>query len=110
VSPHDRAGAEVDRLADVLIEVSHSIWDHPELCFEEHHAHDLLCDVLEAQGLTPTRHAYGLDTAFVAEAGTTGPVIAICCEYDALPDIGHACGHNVIAAAGLGAGLAARCS
>ncbi len=107
MSPHDRAGAEVDRLADVLIEVSHSIWDHPELCFEEHHAHDLLCDVLEAQGLTPTRHAYGLDTAFVAEAGTTGPVIAICCEYDALPDIGHACGHNVIAAAGLGAGLAA---
>ena len=59
------------------------------------------------QGLTPTRHAYGLETAFVAEAGTTGPVIAVCCEYDALPDIGHACGHNVIAAAGLGAGLAA---
>ena len=68
-----RAVAEVDRLADVLVDVSHRIWDHPELCFEEHHAHDLLCDVLEAQGLTPTRHAYGLDTAFVAEAGTTGP-------------------------------------
>lgn len=107
MSPHDRAVAEVDRLADLLIDVSHRIWDDPELCFEEHHAHDLLCDVLEAQGLTPTRHAYGLETAFVAEAGTTGPLVAICCEYDALPDIGHACGHNVIAAAGLGAGLAA---
>jgi amidohydrolase len=107
VSPYDRAAAEVDRLADVLLDVSHRIWEHPELCFEEHHAHDLLCDVLESQGLAPTRHAFGLDTAFVAEAGTTGPVIAVCCEYDALPDIGHACGHNVIAAAGLGAGLAA---
>jgi amidohydrolase len=107
VSPHDRAAAEVDRLAEVLVDVSHRIWEHPELCFEEHQAHDLLCDVLEAQGLTPTRHAYGLDTAFVAEAGSEGPLIAVCCEYDALPDIGHACGHNVIAAAGLGAGLAA---
>ncbi len=99
--------AEIDRLTPSLIDVSHSIWEHPELCFEEHHAHDLLCDMLEAHGLTPVRHAFGLDTAFVAEAGTTGPVVAVCCEYDALPDIGHACGHNVIAAAGLGAGLAA---
>lgn len=107
VSSHERALAEVERIEDVLLDVSHRIWDDPELCFEEHHAHDLLCDVLEAQGLTPTRHAYGLDTAFVAEAGTTGPLIAVCCEYDALPDIGHACGHNVIAAAGLGAGIAA---
>lgn len=107
MTPHERAAAEVDRLADLLIDVSHRIWDHPELCFEEHHAHDLLCDVLEAQGLAPTRHAYGLDTAFVAEAGNDGPLIAVCCEYDALPDIGHACGHNIIAAAGLGAGIAA---
>lgn len=107
MNAHDRVVAEVDRLADLLIDVSHRIWDRPELCFEEHHAHDLLCDVLEAQGLRPTRHAFGLDTAFVAEAGTSGPVIAVCCEYDALPDIGHACGHNIIAAAGLGAGLAA---
>ena len=49
MSPHDRAVAEVDRLADLLIEVSHRIWDHPELCFEEHHAHDLLCDALESR-------------------------------------------------------------
>lgn len=107
MSPLERALAEVDRLADELVEVSHRIWDHPELCFEEHRAHDLLCDVLEAHGVATTRHAFGLPTAFEARAGTTGPVIAVCCEYDALPDIGHACGHNVIAAAGLGAGLAA---
>ena len=57
----------------MLVGVSHDIWDDPELCFEEHHAHDLLCDVLDEHGLAPTRHAYGLDTAFVAEAGTEGP-------------------------------------
>ncbi len=52
---------------------------------------------------TPT----GVDTAFVGRAGYQGPTVAVCCEYDALPGIGHACGHNIIAAAGLGAGLAA---
>jgi amidohydrolase len=102
-----RAQAEVDRLADTLVDVSHRIWERPELCFEEHAAHDLLCDTLDAHGLEPERHAYELATAFRAEAGTDGPTVAVLCEYDALPDIGHACGHNVIAAAGLGAGLAA---
>jgi amidohydrolase len=102
-----RAAAEVDRRAGLLLDVSHRIWDDPELCFQEHNAHDLLCDVLAAEGLDPTRHAYGLETAFVADAGSSGPRVAVICEYDALPDIGHACGHNVIAAAGLGAGLAA---
>ena len=99
--------AEVDRRADLLLDVSHRIWDDPELCFGEHHAHDLLCDVLEGEGIATTRHAHGLDTAFSAHVGTTGPTVAVLCEYDALPDIGHACGHNIIAAAGLGAGLAA---
>lgn len=98
---------EVDRLADTLVDVAHELHAHPELCFEEHHAHDLLAGVLEDEGLEVERHAYGLDTAFAAHAGTTGPLIAILCEYDALPEIGHACGHNVIGAAGLGAGLAA---
>jgi amidohydrolase len=101
-----RCAALVDGAAPVLLDVSHSIWDRPELCFEEHHAHDLLVEVLAAAGLAPTPHAHGLDTAFVAEAGTEGPLVAVLCEYDALPEIGHACGHNVIAAAGLGAGLA----
>lgn len=102
-----RAADEIDRLSDTLVDVSHQIWEHPELCFEERFAHDLLCDTLDAAGVGATRHAYDLETAFEATAGSTGPTVAVLCEYDALPDIGHACGHNVIAAAGLGAGLAA---
>lgn len=97
----------VDRRADLLVDVSHQIFEHPELCFEERFAHDLICDVMESEGLSVVRHAHGLDTAFVAHAGSSGPTVAVLCEYDALPGIGHACGHNVIAAAGLGAGLAA---
>ena len=97
----------VDELADVLVATSHAIHAEPELNFEEHVAHGLLTDVLAEQGLPVVRGAYGLDTAFEADAGTEGPRLAVLCEYDALPGIGHACGHNVIATAGLGAGLAA---
>lgn len=98
---------EVDRRADLLLDASHRIHEHPELGYEETFAHDLLTAVLEDEGLPVERHAFGLDTAFAARAGSDGPVIAVCCEYDALPGIGHACGHNIIAAAGIGAGLAA---
>jgi len=92
---------------ELIVEVSHDIWAHPELNFEERHAHELLTDVLDSNGFTVERHAYGLETAFRASLGTgDGPTVTICCEYDALPGIGHACGHNIIAAAGLGAGLA----
>ena len=97
---------EIDARAETLIDISHRIWDHPELCFEEHFAHDLLCDTLASEGITVERGACDMPTAFVAEAGTSGPTIGVVCEYDALPGIGHACGHNIIAAAGLGAGLA----
>lgn len=97
----------VDAEADALLDISHRIHANPETNFEERAAHDLLCDALEARGIATVRHAHGLDTAFVASAGSTGPNIAVCLEYDALPGIGHACGHNIIAAAGLGAGLAA---
>ena len=98
---------EVDRRAEMLLDVSHRIWAEPETCFEERHAHDLLTEVLESEGLAPSRHAADLETAFVATAGHDGPDVGVLLEYDALPGIGHACGHNVIAAAGLGAGLAA---
>ena len=102
-----RVCAEVDRLAPELLDVSHRIHARPELCFEEHHAHDLLTGVLADHGLAVERRAYGVDTAFEARAGDgDGPVVAVVCEYDALPGIGHACGHNIIAASGLGAGLA----
>ena len=99
--------AEVDRLADQLLHASHEIHAHPELNFEEHFAHDLLVDQLRNSGLETTEHAYGIATAFEASVGEQGFNVAVLCEYDALPAIGHACGHNVIATAGIGAGLAA---
>ena len=73
---------------------------------EEQKAHDFLCDFLEKHGFEVERH-YLLDTAFRATyRNGTGPHVAVLCEYDALPEIGHACGHNLIAEAGAGAGLA----
>jgi amidohydrolase len=103
----ERLRAEIDARADRLVELSHEIHAHPETNYEERFAHDLLTGVLEEEGLTVERHAFGVDTAFSARAGDRGPTIAVLLEYDALPGLGHACGHNIIATAGLGAGLAA---
>jgi amidohydrolase len=102
-----RLAAEIDRRADLLLDVSHQIHAHPEVNYEERFAHELLTGVLGREGLDVTPSARGVDTAFEARAGADGPLVAVVCEYDALPGIGHACGHNIIAAAGLGAGLAA---
>ncbi|MEZ5381227.1 MAG: M20 family metallopeptidase [Microthrixaceae bacterium] len=105
---HLRVNRHIDGVADQLVDVSQRIHADPELAYAEHRAHDLLCDALEGAGLPVTRRAYGLETAFEARAGGgAGPTVAIICEYDALPGIGHACGHNIIAAAGLGAALGA---
>jgi amidohydrolase len=101
-----RVCASIDARADVLLDVSHRIHAEPELGFAEYHAHELLTNVLAGAGLDTTPGAFDLPTAFRASAGSGGATVAVFCEYDALPDIGHACGHNVIAAAGLGAGLA----
>ena len=103
----DRVEALVDEHADALIEASHRIHAQPELGYEEHHAHDVLTELLDGSALDVERKAYGFDTAFVARAGTTGPTVAVLCEYDALPGVGHACGHNIIGTAGAGAGIAA---
>ncbi len=102
----ERLKAEVEARADVLIDLSHQIHEHPETNYEEHFAHGVLADAVEGEGLTVERGAYGVDTAFVARAGEAGPAVGVLCEYDALPGLGHACGHNIIATAGLGAGLA----
>ena len=101
------AGA-VDALADELETLSHQIHANPELCFQEEKAHAWLTEFLEAKGCRVARGVGGLPTAFSATipGGGPGPTIAIMAEYDALPGIGHACGHNVIAAAGGGAGAA----
>jgi amidohydrolase len=89
-----------------LISLSHDIWDHPELAFEEYYAAEQCVRVLTAAGFEVSTGIADLPTAFVAEIGSGPLVIAMCAELDALPDVGHACGHNMIAAAGVGAGLA----
>jgi amidohydrolase len=98
----------VDQLADELEQLSHRIHDHPELAYKEEKAHGWLTDFLEKHGAQVERGVGGLPTAFRATipGRTAGPTVAILCEYDALPGIGHACGHNVIATAGAGAGAA----
>lgn len=98
---------DIDKRAADLIEISREIHAHPELNFDEHFAHNILSEYIADAGMNVTRGAFELETAFdVAIKGGTGPTVAVLCEYDALPGIGHACGHNIIAAAGLGAGVA----
>ena len=89
-----------------LIEISHEIHADPEIAFEEVRAANLVAAALRDAGFTATVGAFGVDTAIDASFGDGEFVVAICAEYDALPGIGHACGHNVIAAAGLGAAIA----
>ena len=103
-----RVAETVDRLANELERISHQIHANPELCFQEHKAAGWLTDFLARQGAEVERGVGGLPTAFratIAGAGP-GPTIAIMAEYDALPNIGHACGHDVIATAGTGPGAA----
>ncbi|HKZ91540.1 MAG TPA: amidohydrolase [Candidatus Limnocylindrales bacterium] len=89
-----------------LVELSHRIHANPELGYQEHQASDWLADALASAGFRVQRDAAGMATALVGSIGP-GPLhVAICAEYDALPVIGHACGHNIICAAALGAGLA----
>jgi len=100
------AKASVDGAAGALVELSHLIHDHPELGFEEERSSAWLADFLADAGLDVETGIADLPTAFVATAGHGPLTIGICAEYDALPGIGHACGHNVIAAAAIGAGIA----
>jgi amidohydrolase len=100
------ARALVERARDELVALSHRIHAHPELGFEEEQACAWLCETLDAGGLQVERGVGELPTAFAARAGS-GPLhVIVCAEYDALPGIGHACGHNVIAAMAAGAGIA----
>src|SRR2546430_9351660 len=99
-----------ERLAtarDDLVALSHRIHAHPEFGFEEERASTWLAETLDRAGFKVTRGVCELPTAFVAEAGSGPLCVAICAEYDCLPGIGHACGHNIIAAMAAGAGGAA---
>lgn len=96
----------VDGRADALVELSHRIHANPELKFEEEKSSAWCAEMLAAGGFTVEAGVCDLPTAFSATAGSGPLTIAICAEYDALPAVGHACGHNIIAAAAVGAGLA----
>ena len=96
-----------DSAREEFIELSHRIHAHPELGFEEVKASFWLCEYLDEAGFAVEQGICDLPTAFRARAGS-GPLhIAICAEYDCLPGIGHACGHNIIAASAVGAAVAA---
>ncbi|MBL3698400.1 amidohydrolase [Leucobacter luti] len=91
-----------------LLALSHAIGADPELGFEEHRAAARVAAALEAAGFSVTVGAYGLPTAIEATYGAGPVTITVVGEYDALPGVGHACGHNIIAAAGVGAALGLR--
>lgn len=86
--------------------ISRWMYEHPEIAFEEYETSAKLAGFLTEHGFDVEYPAYGLDTAFAARTGASGPEVIICAEYDALPGVGHACGHNIIATASLGAGIA----
>jgi amidohydrolase len=102
----DAAETLIDQEREALLALSHAIHGDAEVGFEEHTSSRRVAEALAAGGFEVQHGAAGLDTAVVASAGTGPLTVAICAEYDALPGIGHACGHNVIAAAAVGAGLA----
>jgi len=97
----------IDELADSLWELALRIHAHPEVAFQEHRAATWLTEVLEEAGFQVERPYAGLETAFRAEhpGAQPGPAVALLAEYDALPELGHACGHNLIAAIAVGAAL-----
>lgn len=108
--PLDRAAIDhaVDDLGSRLVALSRQIHQHPELSFDEHRASSWIAETVEgASGITVERGLGGMETAFRARAGRGGgPRVAVLAEYDALPELGHACGHNLIAGAAVGAFLA----
>ncbi|MCZ3387768.1 MAG: M20 family metallopeptidase [Actinomycetia bacterium] len=98
--------ANVEGMRDTLITLSHDISADPELSYNEHRAAARCADLLEQHGFEVERASYGQPTSFAARLGSGDTHVVICAEYDALPGVGHACGHNIIAASGLGAGMA----
>jgi amidohydrolase len=101
----DAAREAIERGLDGLVRLSHTIHEHPETAFEEARACAWTAETLADAGYTVTTGTAGMPTAFSAEVGSGPLVLAVCAEYDALPGIGHACGHNIIAASAVGAAL-----
>lgn len=103
-----RLVARVDALQEQLWGIVRQLYDHPEMAFQEFKSAALLTETLAEAGFQVEKGIGGIETAFRASArGRDGkPTVAFLAEYDALPEIGHACGHNLIASAAVGAGLA----
>lgn len=99
------ARAAVDRAAGALVDLSAALHADPETAWDEHRAATRVPELLDRRGFTVTSAYLGLATAFHASYGSGPRRIALCAEYDALPGLGHACGHNLIAASSVGAAL-----
>ena len=109
MTPEEKAAAAIEKARGDLVALSHFIHAHPELGYEEFESSAAVAALAERYGFTVEREAAGLATAFRATIGSGDLHVVFCAEFDALPDVGHACGHNLIAATSLGAaiGLAA---
>jgi len=105
-SPREIVVREVASRHDDLIALSHRVHAHPETAWEEHRAASWVGEAMAAAGFDVTRQYLDLETAVRATAGSGPFHVALCAEYDALPGLGHACGHNIIAASSVGAALA----
>lgn len=106
--PKATCRSSVERYADALVGLSRSIHAEPELAYREHRSAAKVADLAEREGFQVERGVAGLETAFTATYGSGDLVVGLCAEYDALPEVGHACGHNIIAAASTGAAIALR--
>lgn len=103
---HEAILHQVGELEERALRLSARLHSEPETSFQEHRAASLLAEWLEKEGFAVTRPVAGLDTAFVGSCGQGDPRVAFLLEYDALPGLGHGCGHNLIAAGGLAAATA----
>lgn len=99
--------SKIDASNTELRKINEALHSHPETAYEEHFAHEAITTYLSSLGFDVKKHAYGLDTSFEVEVGSGGRLVIICAEYDALPQIGHACGHNLIATSSIATFLAA---
>ena len=106
VTTKERAADNFAAVETKLQDLSQWMYDNPEIAFEEYETSAAMAQALRDGGFEVEHPAYGFDTAFTARMGSAGPEVIICAEMDALPEVGHACGHNIIATAAIGAGLA----
>ena len=106
MEPKAKMGSAVENWLPELWEISRQMYEHPELGLAERRSARMLADWLEGQGFAVERGFHGMPTAFRAVYGGGRPVVGFLCEYDALPEVGHGCGHNLIGVISAGAAAA----